>query len=230
MGDDQIVYPGRELSVLDFEALIGGPFVATIHAQVQAAMATVNFVKAMGFERTPFADISPYTSNTGKPAYINFEFNKILPNGRPTQAQISIPFLTMLPIPSLRIDECSIEFNARINSTVARSVDTSVGLGFEAAASGQAAFATAGLKVSAVFQRQTKEGNVVTRDYSMSVRVKAVQDDAPAGIEKLLNILEASIQETDPTGAPLQVDGGGSAGGDAPAAPAEAKKEEEKKE
>ena len=42
--------PGQELSSIDFESMIGGPLVAVINAQAQAAMSTVNFIKEVGFK------------------------------------------------------------------------------------------------------------------------------------------------------------------------------------
>jgi hypothetical protein len=35
----------KSLSSIDFESMIGGPLVAVINAQAQAAMSTVNFIK-----------------------------------------------------------------------------------------------------------------------------------------------------------------------------------------
>lgn len=54
---------------------------------------------------------------------------------------------------------------------------------------------SAQLKASFGYQRNTKEGSNVTRDYSLKVKVKAVQDEMPAGLSKVLSILENAIQE-----------------------------------
>mmetsp|Transcript_51636 Transcript_51636/g.129563 ORF Transcript_51636/g.129563 Transcript_51636/m.129563 type:complete len:217 (-) Transcript_51636:1849-2499(-) len=216
MGDEALpkLGPGQEgteLASLDFENLIGGPMIATIKGQIQANLATVNFIKAVGFEKSPLGDITPYAQNTGKPAYVNFEYSKVLANGNTVQAKLAVPFLTMLPIPTIRIESLQVEFLARVDSTVAKSVDTSVGLGAEAAVSAGKQFGifgvTAGLKVSAVLQRQTKEGNVVTRNYSLSCRIKASQDELPPGLDKVMQILEQNVRELDKSGKPLKVDG-----------------------
>ena len=41
--------PARELSSINFEAMLGGPLMAVVNAQAQAAMSSVNFIKAVGF-------------------------------------------------------------------------------------------------------------------------------------------------------------------------------------
>mmetsp|Transcript_29390 Transcript_29390/g.73979 ORF Transcript_29390/g.73979 Transcript_29390/m.73979 type:complete len:229 (-) Transcript_29390:294-980(-) len=187
--------PGRELASIDFEALIGGPLVATIHAQVQAAMATVNFVKTVGFEQPMFPNFTPNSQATGKPSTVSFEYIRNLPDGSSYTSKLHVPLLTMVPIPTLRIDEVTLDFLAKVNTVAAKSIDTSVGMGAEAAQRWNLFLYSSGMKVSSVFQKHTKEGNVVTRDYSINMRVKAVQDETPAGLDKLLTLLEMSIKD-----------------------------------
>mmetsp|Transcript_37364 Transcript_37364/g.93862 ORF Transcript_37364/g.93862 Transcript_37364/m.93862 type:complete len:196 (-) Transcript_37364:226-813(-) len=183
--------PGKELASLDFEALIGGPLVAVIHAQCQAAIATVNFVKTVGFEP---AVGSPTNQVTGKPSMITFKYSKGVDDER-SENELSMPFLTLLPIPNLRIDEVTLDFMAKVNSVNAKSIDAGMGAGQSNSGAGSAVFNSAGMKVTSTFQRQTKEGNVVTRDYSMNIRVRAVQDDLPAGMDRLISVLEQGIKE-----------------------------------
>ena len=58
---------------------------------------------------------------------------------------------------------------------------------------------SAKLKVSTSYQRTTSQGNTVDRTYSMAVHIKAVQDEMPAGMEKILGILEGAITSTPAT-------------------------------
>ena len=58
------------------------------------------------------------------------------------------------------------------------------------------ALGSAKLKVSTSFQRTTQQGNSVDRTYSMAVHIKAVQDEMPAGMERVLGILEGAITST----------------------------------
>jgi len=280
--------PGRELSSINFESMLGGPLVAVINAQAKAAMSSVNFIKAVGFE----AAGTPDKPATGQPIYVKFKYKKVVTPGSlatkevnalalvdggggyaaasppsvtisggggqgatatatvdaggkvalvlvekgegytaaPTviigappagavgakqatataalgdvaavaavlqDMQLEVPILTMLPIPFIRIEETTIDFNAKINSVEETTTDEK--LSVKTATSGKAAYpplfsvASVSLKVSTAFQKNTQTGSKVDRTYSMQVHIRAVQDEMPAGMERILGILEDSI-------------------------------------
>lgn len=211
--------PGQELSSIDFESMIGGPLVAVINAQAQAAMSSVNFIKEVGFKKLK-GDQTPDAAETDEPIYVKFKYPKELSPYQPaveevrdednnvvTPAQpakpaiyetqvLEVPILTMLPIPFIRIDDTSIDFNAKINSITYRKTDTSFKIDSSLEAKAGWLFGSAKLKVSTSYQRNTQQGNTVNRTYSLKVHVKAVQDEMPAGMEKLLGILEDAITST----------------------------------
>src|SRR5712691_4912774 len=65
---------GQELASIDFASMLGGPLVAVVNAQAQAAMSSVNFIKAVGFEpATTDPDGNPVP---GKPIYVSFKYPK----------------------------------------------------------------------------------------------------------------------------------------------------------
>jgi hypothetical protein len=67
--------PGQELASLDFHNLIGGPLIATVNAQAQAAMTTVNFIKAVGFNKLPQKKKFK-AQETLDPIYVTFKYPK----------------------------------------------------------------------------------------------------------------------------------------------------------
>lgn len=279
--------PARELSSINFEAMLGGPLIAVVNAQAQAAMSSVNFIKAVGFKQGTGTD--PTKPDTGEPVYVTFKYPKevkpyepevkaaiaginvtsggtgytsaptvALSGGGGTGAtataqidaggkvtgvtldnpgsgytsaptvafsggggsgaaatasftagkaaseavfqtmKLEVPILTMLPIPFIRIEETTIDFNAKINSVEESKSDET----FKVDASLDAkvkypplfSIATVNLKVNTSYQKNTTSGSKVDRTYSMSVHIRAVQDEMPAGMEKLLGILEDSIR------------------------------------
>ena len=58
--------------------------------------------------------------------------------------------------------------------------------------------------MSASYQRTSQTGTNVERTYSLAVHISAVQDEMPAGMERLLGILEDAIK-AQPTSAPAAV-------------------------
>ncbi|MFT5701269.1 MAG: hypothetical protein ACI8ZB_004160 [Desulforhopalus sp.] len=210
--------PGQELSSIDFESMIGGPLVAVINAQAQAAMSTVNFIKEVGFKKPSALEDAGGDTSTEEPIYVSFKYPKELspyvpavvanPTATPPVAaspavpavyetqELKVPILTILPIPFIRIDLATVDFNAKINSVEYRKTNTDLKVAASLEAKAGWLWGSAKLKVSTSFQRTTQQGNSVNRTYSMAVHVKAVQDEMPAGMEKMLGILEGAITST----------------------------------
>ncbi len=294
--------PGRELSSINFEAMLGGPLIAVVNAQAQAAMSSVNFIKAVGFK--PGNADDPTNAQTGDPIYVSFKYPKEVapftpaqpaqvtgatittpgdgytappgvtvssggPNGtgltlsttlgvggsvasisitnpgsgytstpnlaidqpptggtravasatfaaatEPVAArfqvmQLEVPILTMLPIPFIRIEETTIDFNAKINSVEETKTDET--FKFDASLDAKVQYpplfsvATVRLKVSTSYQKNTQTGTKVDRTYSMAVHIRAVQDEMPAGMEKILGLLEDAIK-SQPAKAPAAIE------------------------
>jgi Protein of unknown function (DUF2589) len=226
--------PGQELATIDFASTIGGPLVAVINAQAQAAMSTVNFIKAVGF-----------TDDGSEPIYVTFKYPKEIspyqpkvelqgdpahptglkpgedtnhPEGLPKYVaekaevpakyeihELSVPILTMLPIPYIRIEEVTLDFKAKIVSM--EKTDTTTSLKADMSSKFKGGVTAKGMvdasvsyKTSMSYQRTTNTGEQVDKTYSMDIHIKAVQDEIPAGMERLLNILEEAIKAK-PTGA-----------------------------
>jgi hypothetical protein len=284
--------PGNEISSLDFRNIIGGPLIAVVEAQAQAALSTVNYIKSVGFDadgkvvnvsfRYP-KEIYPYrpgnkgqivrvTIDEGKggagytdPPIVTFEKptngraaagTAVISGGKVTGVQITdpgegytsvsattvtiapptaaaaagssttptttwetaearceigtqaptpaayqqmelqVPILTMLPIPYIRIEEMSLDFNVKINSMETYNVSDQLDIG--GALEFQQGWGSGSVKlnVSASYKRTTSAGTSVERTYDMAVHVRAVQDETPGGLETILGILEQAVVST----------------------------------
>ena len=173
-----------ELNNIDFRKMIGGPLQAAVDAQVASSLATVDFINKVGFTAP---------DSNGKRDLVMVEFTHtrkdVDANGAPTtkEAFIKVPLLAMLPIPSLRIEHVIIDFNVKLNSVESHTTATEIGVNAEV----KAGWGPVSMKVSASFQRKTATNVEVKKEYSLNVNVKAVQDEIPAGLEKILNMLAA---------------------------------------
>lgn len=272
---------GQELASIDFASMLGGPLIAVVNAQSQAAMSSVNFIKAVGFEpATVDGDGNPVP---GRPIYVSFKYPKEIAsfqpasdvvdritvtvpgtlytseptvtltggggtgataiasvsaggvsavtitnagsgytspptpsftggggtgatatatvrhsNAVPAQIQemkLEVPILTMLPIPFIRIQETTIDFHAKLNSVEFSKTDTELGIKADLTVKQGWPGGSAKLNVSVSYQRKTSEGLTVDRTYSMDVHIKAVQEELPAGLDRILGILEKAMRE-----------------------------------
>jgi hypothetical protein len=299
------VNPGKELSSIDFSGLIGGPLVAVVQAQAQAALSTVNFIHEVGFKKPvkedPDADPGDMPT-TGEPIYVVFKYPKevspyepktghviavemnasgdgyttgpdvtivsdsgckgsgakaraVVNDGKVTSIEVydqgtgytkaptvkiaappaggtpatartsftpakaavpavfqemklEVPLLSIVPIPYIRVEEVTIDFNAKINSMHTDESAKSFARNTEFEKKGKAGFflakASAAFKCSTSRQSNSKSMGKVERTFNLAVHVRAVQDELPGGMEKILGILEDAIK-SQPTAVPKAI-------------------------
>ena len=174
-----------DLNSLDFSNYIGGPLQAAVDAQNSAAMAVVDFIRNVGFNNEGDATNPSYVIN-----YVTFSYQKQLENNNLASYKLSVPLLTIVPIPALRIEEMTIDFNAKLNSVETASANSSLGIGADL----KLGFKKVGLKISASYRKTTTSGSKVEKAYEMNVHVKVVNDEIPAGLDRILRILESEIR------------------------------------
>lgn len=275
--------PGQEISSLDFAAMIGGPLVAMVNAQKQAALTTVNFINEVGFQADPsdpdarkpvyvsFAyqkEVAPYvapgritaiavpsmgagssiggsttfngtvdltiSAPTGTPAvtatasatvvngvitavtvtnpgagYTASPTYQWVPTGgspvtitgltatissaQPAQYEsmvLQVPMLAIVPIPNFQIERGEIDFNCKINNLEYMDTATSFKIGGDLSFQAGGKRASVKLNVSASYQKSSNSGAKTERTYSMAVKVVATQAEIPAGLDRILGILE----------------------------------------
>jgi len=116
--------------------------------------------------------------------------------------EMKVPILTMLPTPFIRIDEATVDFNAKINSLEEANFESKSK--FKSKIDAEANYGNdfspykvgVKLKASMSHQKTSSGGYNVQREYTMNVHVRAVNDEMPAGMERLLGILEENIKAT----------------------------------
>ena len=183
---------GDELSSIDFKSMIGGPLDAVVRAQAQSAQTSVDFIKSVGFEQ-----------DTNIPTMVTFSYMKPIETTdaqgavtvTPTKYDLTVPILTMLPIPFIRVEETTIDFNAKINSVQESTTTSSHDLNTSLSAKGGWGPVSVKLIASYSYKKSTSASSKTERTYSLAIHVRAVQDELPAGTEKLLGILENAIKE-----------------------------------
>lgn len=133
-------------------------------------------------------------SNTvGYPPYVAAVAGVTAANAVAAQYQdmkMSVPILTMLPIPFIKIDKFTMDFNAKITSMEITSESTDKSISGSLEVRQRWGSGSAKLNVNAAYKKSTASSSSIERTYSMAIHVEASQDEMPAGMEKLLNILE----------------------------------------
>lgn len=174
---------GREIATLDFANLIGGPLNAVVEAQAKSAITTANFIKEVGFTKE------------GKVINVDFAYNRKNDEGEDQQFTLTVPFLTMLPVPYISIVDAVIEFNAKITSINESHMEDNFSQQLDVEAGGKLWFITAKVQSKTAYQKKSATSEREERTFDMHVRVEAKNQDMPSGTERILTLLENSIGE-----------------------------------
>ncbi|MDE5789536.1 MAG: DUF2589 domain-containing protein, partial [Clostridia bacterium] len=110
---------------------------------------------------------------------------------------LQVPLLTIVPIPFIRVASTDIELNVKINSIYnsEESSETTVNSKIDASASAKFLFFKANVNINAsvAHQKKSSSSEEVKKEYSLNIKIHAVQDDVPVGMGRILDILEESI-------------------------------------
>jgi len=173
-----------ELNNIDFKKMIAGPLQAVVDAQVASSLAAVDFIQKVGFT-------NPDPGAPRELVMVDFSHKRtdVDDKGEKVEKEtfVKVPLLAMLPIPSLRIEHVIIDFNVKLNSVETANVSDKLDINAEVGGG----WGPVNFKVSASYQRQTTTGVEVKKEYALNVNVKAVQDEMPPGLEKILGMLAA---------------------------------------
>ena len=195
---------GKELSSLDFGAMIGGPLNAIVKAQAQAALTTVTFIKQVGFKHKK-DNSGVDTDEITDVINVDFKYKKQIPGGGTgtQEATLSVPILTLLPIPFIQVEEATIRFSAKLLSVTYSELLSNKTAGGTVTAKTGGMFSWYGsAQISANYaSKSIQRSGAETKDsYGLDVYVKVSQAEMPAGMDKMLSILEALIEEETGTG------------------------------
>jgi hypothetical protein len=204
----------QELRQIPFQHLIGAPLKASVEAQSLAAQSTVEFIHKVGFKATstdPFApsdllfDDPSTDADAGELRNVTFRYSKKSENdAETTDFSLTVPLLAIVPIPSLRIDEVTIDFSAKLTDAIRRDTRTTTSASVSTSGKYSSFWSPVKLEFRASASRSTTATSALasTREYKMDIHVRAVQDEMPGGLSKMLDILEEAIEDKPATGTP----------------------------
>jgi hypothetical protein len=192
----------EELREIPFGYLIGAPLKAAVEAQALAAKTTIEFIEKVGFKETNddigslFNDLSS-DGDAGEIRNVTFTYKKLDEDGEDTTVELTVPILSIVPIPFIRLDDITIDFTAKLTDTIASSTKSDFKFSTDAKGKFKAWWSPVSLEVrtQVSYQNTRQSASKFVREYTMNIKVHAVQDDLPAGLERVLDILEQSITE-----------------------------------
>ena len=197
-----------ELRQIPFEQLVGAPMKAAIEAQALAAQSTVEFIQKVGFKATDFEpadmlfDDPAADADAGSLRNVTFKYIKKDENEADAEFELTVPLLAIVPIPYLRIDEMTIDFSAKLTDSIERNTSSSFNLSSTVSGKFSSFWSPVKMSFRTTATYNTKSATKVTqkREYRMDIHVRAVQDEMPSGLSKVLDILEDAIKDEPSSG------------------------------
>lgn len=180
------------LRALPFGNIIGAPLKACIEAQAMAAQTSWKFIQEVGLQNN---------EESGEKEVVNVSF---LFEEQGKMSRISIPLLTIIPIPYIAVEKVDISFKANImaSKSVEEKQEETTGTDTNLTAQSKLGFGIFSLDAQCEASYSSKKDSKATKEsrysveYTMDVAIKAAQDDMPAGLAKLLEVLNKSFEVT----------------------------------
>lgn len=184
------------LQAIPFASIIGAPLDACIKAQAMAAQTTWQFIQEVGMQKK---DIN------GDKEAINVAFT-FIQNGN--TVRLNIPLLSIVPIPYIAIQNIDISFKANLSAASSAVEERSSNDQFNVDVKGGGRLGWGIFSVGLALQGgySSKKDSRATQDskysveYTMDVGIRAGQESMPAGLAKVLEILNSSLNVTPPEG------------------------------
>ncbi len=199
----------RNIEAMPFSQIIGGPLSAAIEAQAMAARTTINFIKEVGFHPPKTSEVEDdkevrdrELNESSKIAfgdvrYVTFHYQAGGSATENNNRSISIPLLSLVPIPYLRIEEMNLEFSAALtDSGESSSSDDIEQTGNSNAKVSQPSWKSQNQFVG-TYSANTKNAQKSRYNNQMNLnfQIKVVSDDLPAGMSKVLSLMEDSMHD-----------------------------------
>jgi hypothetical protein len=208
---------GAELQALPLEYMLGTPLTAAIKAQALAAQTTIDFIEKIGLQEDP----NSVTGDELIVRSAEFSFIQPVPDpANPgavieQEAKLTVPLLSLAPIPFIRVSDLNVTFEFKIRDVTSNQSKFEITgkTGFEntttveghtgfgggvigflggASASGSVESKTnVTASVSATYQSSDRQ--TTDRSATFKMTMNAVQDLLPAGLSRVLTILNDTI-------------------------------------
>ena len=188
-----------ELKALPLEHIIGSPLTAAIKAQALAAETTVDFIREVGLRKDDETSSSAGEELSYVARYVEFKFDRVLEErigtSEETQltvmpSKLTVPLLSIVPIPFIRINDMNIDFEYQIKDIVTSESKHNANVSTSARAGGW--FYKVQLRGSYSYGSVNKRET--DRRTTLKINVNAVQDQIPEGLARVLDILHDSTK------------------------------------
>lgn len=188
-----LVDMSKQFGNLPMESLIGGPLQAVAKANAQMALTNAKFITDIGFKKDK--DGNPTETNM---VSFGYEKNIVDPSTgevTPQSMTIKAPLLAVVPLPSLKVTEASVNFTMSVSSSAEDVAESeSEGSYSGSAKVGWGPFSMS-VKVSGKTSSHSKSTRKSDNSAKYDVMVRAADGGPVEGMMRIIDVLCDSIGE-----------------------------------
>lgn len=178
--------------VMELKDLISAPLIATIEADSISSRSYLDYLFEIAFE-----SYDKKTGKVGNLRYLTFTYKSCDASVERLQ-KISIPLLTLVPLPLLQVQQADFDFDIQIVDAVHRSSSEQFSITEAQSITPDSNSEASGIKLRASLaptSRTSRSGNDNKRELTanMKVHVKMRQADMPGGLSNLLHLTTNNI-------------------------------------
>ena len=130
-----------------------------------------------------------------EPRLVDFSVERPLKTGGTSKIGIKAPFLGLVPIPAILVNEVNIDFQMEVTDTETTKSNTSGSVDTEVTGRYGFFFARGTAKVSGKVSSSRENTRTTNQTAKYQVRVAARQQQPTEGMSKLLDILASCVEE-----------------------------------
>lgn len=175
---------GKQFSGLPIAELVAAPLLAACDSQKRLAQSAFEFMTEIGF------------AEGGKPRLLEFNLQRPVEGAmQPQEVKVQAPFLGLVPLPSLLVDDVQIDFQMEVTTTETStekkdsSVDTSVSSSFKFGC-----FASGSVSVNGKVSSSRENTRSTNQTAKYQIHVSARQQPQTEGLSKLMDILASCVE------------------------------------
>jgi hypothetical protein len=182
-----------QFAALPMESLIGGPLNAAATAQGQLASITSEFIQNIGLQKDKDGKLSARTVDFHYEKPVKVTDDKGAETWTKVPMDLTVPLLTIVKAPNLQVKEVNVQFDMEVKTSSSSSNETKKDASVEASWSGWGAK----VKFNASVSNTQKSQRSSDTSAKYHVDVKALDEGAPEGLMKVLDILQEAIQPSE---------------------------------
>ena len=181
---------------LPIEDLIAAPLKAVSDSQKQLALSVYEYIMQVGFDIKEIAtDDKGGTEKSYSPRVIKLELDRPLKEGGVTKIGVQAPFLGLVPVPAILVNEVNINFQMEVTDTETIKTNTAGSVETDVNGSYGFLFAKTQVKVAGKVSSSRESTRSTNQTAKYQVSVIARQQQPTEGMSKLMDIISSCVEE-----------------------------------